>query len=113
MNCSTVVRKPGHCNTLTLEQRTPIRQAAIDRMRKGAAETIYGALVTIGQGMKPNNARLLGGAMSDTRDVWASFIPSQYRSQIMSQLAQAQKAAKDNEVRDDLATFVVALAAAK
>jgi hypothetical protein len=98
---------------LTPEQRTPIREAGVDRMRNGDAETIYGALDSIAQGMKPANARLLSGAMSDTRDVWASFIPPQYRSQIMGQIAAAKKAAKDDKVQDDLATLGATLAAAK
>jgi hypothetical protein len=100
-------------NQLTPDQRTPIRQEGLERSQKGGAETIYSALLTIAQGMKPNNARLLSGAMSDTRDVWASFIPPQYRSQIMSQVATTQNAAKDNKLQDDLATLGATLAAAK
>jgi hypothetical protein len=98
---------------LTPEQRTPIRQEGFDRARKGGTETIYSGLLTIAQGMKPNNARLLSGAMSDTREVWAGFLPLQDRSQIMSQLAAAQRAAKDNQAQESLAAFGAVLAAAK
>jgi hypothetical protein len=98
---------------LTPEQRTPIRREGLKQTQQGCAETIYSTLLTIAQGMKPNNARLLSGAMSDTRDVWASFIPAQYRSQILSQVAATQKAAKDDQTQDDLATLGAALAAAK
>lgn len=100
-------------NGLTPALRTPIREAGLERTQKSAVEMLYGALVTIAQGMKPANARLLSGAMSDTRDVWAGFIPAQYRPQILAQLAQAQKADADDRVQDDLATFGAALASAK
>src|SRR6516164_2556683 len=44
---------------LTPAQRTPIRQEGFTKARVGGAETVLGALVTVAQGMKPANARLL------------------------------------------------------
>ncbi len=100
-------------NQLPLEQRTPVRQEGLNRAQKGVAETIYGALASLAQGMKPANARRLSGAISDTSQVWASFIRPQDRPQIMSQIAAAQKAVKDDGTQENLAAFGATLAAAK
>lgn len=95
------------------EQRTPVRQEGLSRARNGGAETIYGAVVTIAQGMTPANARLVSGAMSDTRGGWSGFIPPQYRPQVTSMIERAESATKDDTVRKDLAALSIALAAAK
>lgn len=98
---------------LPAEQRTPVRQEGLNRARNGGAEMIYGAVVTIAQGMKPANARLVSGAMSDTREVWSGLIPPQYLPQVMSMIERAESATKDDAVRKDLAALSVALAATK
>jgi len=48
--------------------------AGFTKARAGSAETMLGALVTIAQGMKPANARLLSAAIRDTSDAWAASI---------------------------------------
>jgi hypothetical protein len=52
---------------LTPQQRTPIREQGFKSARTGSAETLYGALITIAQGMKPANARLLSAAKGLTK----------------------------------------------
>jgi hypothetical protein len=74
---------------------------------------IYGALVTIAQGMKPGNARRVSGAMRDTREVWSNFVSPQYRPQVVSMIERAESAAKDDMVQKDLAALNTALVAAK
>jgi hypothetical protein len=98
---------------LPAEQRTPVRQEGFNQTRNGGAEMIYGAVVTIAQGMKPANARLISGAMSDTRKIWSDFIPPQYRPQVLGMIERAESATKDDTVRKDLAALSNALAAAK
>ena len=98
---------------LSTEQRTPVRQEGLNRARNGGTEMIYGAVVTIAQGLKPANARLVSGAMSDTREVWSGFILPQYRPQLMSMIERAESATKDDTVRKDLAASSIALAVAK
>jgi hypothetical protein len=63
--------------------------------------------------MKPANARLVSGAMSDTRQVWSGFIPPQYRPQVMSMIERAESATKDDTVWKVLAVLSNALAATK
>ena len=63
--------------------------------------------------MTPANARLISAAMRDTRDAWALDIFPKDRPLILNQLAQAQKAAGDDEVQKNLAAFADTLATAK
>jgi hypothetical protein len=87
---------------LAPEQRTPVREKGFDKARVGGEEMIYGALVAMTQGFSPANARLISAALRDTR-----------RPLILNALAQAQKAATDDEVQKNLAAFADTLAAAK
>lgn len=98
---------------LTPEQRTPIREEGFKTARVGAAEIVYGALITIAQGLKPTNARLMSAAIRDTTDVWVTDIFPTDRQQILGILAKAEEAARDDESRKNLVTFGDALAAAK
>jgi hypothetical protein len=98
---------------LAPEQRTDVREKGFEKARVGGEEMIYGALITLTQGMKPANARLISAAMRDTRDAWALDIYSKDRPLILNQLAQVQKAASDDEVQKNLAAFADALTAAK
>jgi hypothetical protein len=98
---------------LPAEQRTPVRQEGLTRARNGGTEMIYGAVLTIAEGMKPANARLVSAAMSDTREMWSSFIPPQYRPQVISMIERAESATKDDTVQKDLAALSNAVTAAK
>jgi len=95
------------------EQRTPMREEGFNTTRIGAEKLLYGALITIATGMKPVNERLISAAMNDTRDIWVNTILPKDRPQILTQLAQGQKAVKDREARKNLAAFHAALVAAK
>jgi len=63
--------------------------------------------------MRSVNARLVGGAMSDAREMWSGFIPPQYRPQVIGGIERAESATKDDAVRKDLAALSNELAAAK
>jgi hypothetical protein len=95
------------------EQRTPVREAGLQRMRKGAAEMIDGAVIWVAQGMKPENARTLTAALRDTKDVWATYILPDDRSQALTMIAQLQKRVIDDEVQKNFAAVAAALNAAK
>ena len=87
--------------------------AGFTKARAGSAETMLGALVTIAQGMKPANARLLSAAIRDTSDAWAASILPGDRPTILDMLAKASDASKDDETRKNLAALGAALADAK
>jgi hypothetical protein len=74
---------------------------------------VLGALVTIAQGMKPANARLLSAAIRDTSDAWVAGILPGDRPTILGMLAKANDASKDDETRKNLAAFGTVLANAK
>ncbi len=94
------------------DARTPVRLAGYDKARAGSAETILGALVTIAQGMKPDNDRRLSAALRDTGDVWARQIRLGDRPAILGMAAKAAAATKDDKTRENLALFGATLAAA-
>ncbi len=98
---------------LSPEQRMPIRQQGFTTARVSAEELLNGALVTLGTGLKPLNARRISVAMNDTRDVWVGAVLPKDRPQILDQIAKAQKAVKDDEAQKNLAAFGAALATAK
>ena len=98
---------------LTPAQRTPIRLEGFTKARVGSAETVLGTLVTIAQGMKPANARLLSAAIRDTSDTWVASILPGDRPTILGMLAKANDASKDDETRKNLAAFGTALANTK
>jgi hypothetical protein len=98
---------------LTPEQRTPIREAGLQKARGGVAEMIVSSIGSVAEGMRPANARLMTAAMRDTRDVWATYILPNDRTQIISLLKNATNVVKDDEVQKNLTTFAATLAAAK
>jgi hypothetical protein len=97
---------------LTPEQRTPVREAGLQKARRGAGELVFGAVGSVAQGMKPANARLMTGAVRDTRNVWATLMLPDDRASMIKMLAKIPPTVTDTEVRKDLATFADALTAA-
>ena len=95
------------------EQRTPARAAGLQQARSGSAQTISGAMTAMIQGMKPANARIIAGALRDTRDTWATYLMPDDRTKIANMLAEMQATLKDRETQKSLAAFAGALAAAK
>ena len=98
---------------LTPEQRTPIREAGLQKARGGAALLITSAIGCVAQGMRPANARLITAALRDTRDALATFILPNDRTQIIGLLTKAANIVKDDEVQTNLTVFAGALATAK
>jgi hypothetical protein len=98
---------------LPAEQRTRARAAGLQQARSGAAQTITGAITAMAEGMKPGNARLIAGALRDSRDIWAGYIMPDDRTRIAKLIADTQAAVKDRETQKNLAAFADALAAAK
>ena len=98
---------------LPTEQRTPTRAAGLQQARSGSAQTITGAITAMTQDMKPGNARLIAGALRDTRDIWAGYIMPDDRSRIARLIADTPATVKDREAQKNLTAFAGALAAAK
>jgi hypothetical protein len=88
--------------TLTPEQRTPVREAGLLKARSGAAELLASAIGIVAQGVGPDNARLMSAALKDTRDVWASYLLPDDRKQILGYLAKATEIVTDAGVKADL-----------
>jgi hypothetical protein len=98
---------------LPAEQRTPARAAGLQQARSGSAQTITGAITAMTEGMKPDNARLIAGALRDTRDVWAAFLMPDDRTRFTKLVAETPATVKDRVAQKNLAAFASALAAAK
>jgi len=96
---------------LTPEQRTPIREAGLQRSRAGGAQMIENAIPPVAAGMRPANARLITAALRDGRDVWARFILPDDRSRIITLLVKVRDIVKDDEVRNNLAAAADRLSA--
>jgi hypothetical protein len=95
------------------QERTPVRATWLQLARGGSAQTIAGALTAMTQGMKPGNARLIAGALRDTRDIWAGFLMPDDRTRLTKLVAETPATVKDRETQKNLAAFAGALAAAK
>jgi len=63
--------------------------------------------------MRPANTRQMTAAMRDTRDVWATFIAPNERTQIIGLARKVSGLVKDDETQKNLAEFAATLAAAK
>ena len=98
---------------LTPEQRTPVREAALLKARSGAAELLAGAIGLVAQGIGLDNARLMSGALRDTRDVWAKYLLPDDRRQIISYLTRATQIVGDDQIKTDLGAVAGTLSAAK
>jgi hypothetical protein len=98
---------------LTPEQRTPAREAGLLKARSGAAELLSSSIAMVTQGIAPDNARLMGAALRDTRNVWATYLLLDDRKQIIGYLAKAIALATDNEVKADLAAVSDTLTAGR
>lgn len=100
-------------NQLAPDERTPIREIGLQKARRHAAEIITGALISIAEGMKLENKRLITAALRDTCKVWVKFIPSDDRTQIKDKTAEILGLENDNDVRRCLTTFAEAIAMTK
>jgi hypothetical protein len=98
---------------LPAEQHTPARAAGLQQARSGSAQTITGSITAMTEGMKPGNARLIAGALRDTRDIWAGYIIPDDRARIAKLIADTPATVKDRETQKSLAAFAGALAATK
>ena len=87
------------------DQRTPMRQEGFDTVRAGATKVLSGALITL-----TANARMLSAAIRDTGEVWVGNIFPKDRSEIMREIATAQREVKDGEAKKNLAALGAALA---
>jgi hypothetical protein len=98
---------------LAPDQRTPVREAGLQQARRGAAQLITGIIVSVAQGMKLENARLMTAAMRDTRAVWAPFILPDERALIVKRLGDIPQRVNDEQVRKNLSALAEALTAVK
>jgi hypothetical protein len=96
------------------EQRTRVREDAITGFSKNGIENIISSIgaVILG-GLKPENIRLVTGAIRDTREAWANFFLPPDRAHMIETLAGVLKRPMDDTARTDLAAFKDALEAVK
>ena len=98
---------------LAPEQRTPVREAGLLKARGGAAELLASSIGLVAEGIGLDSARLMSGAMKDTRDVWATYLLRDDRTKILSLLTRAKGMVGDDEVKANFAAFADTLTAAK
>jgi hypothetical protein len=98
---------------LTSEQRTPVREAGLLKARSGAAELLASAIGLVAQGIGLDHARLMSGALKDTRNVWATYLLLDDRRQIISYLTRATQIVADDQIKADLVAVGGTLTAAK
>ena len=100
-------------DALPPNERTAPRAAGLQQTRVGATQTIHGALTAIARIEKPANARLVSGALRDTRALWAKYLIPGDRTNLIDLLARMPKATMDQAVKSNLAAFAAALTAAQ
>jgi hypothetical protein len=86
-------------------QRTRVRMEGLNKMRVANAEMVVTYLGCIVPGMKPANARLVSAAIRDTGAVLATAILPGDRPTVLANLAKGEAAVKDDETRNNLASF--------
>jgi hypothetical protein len=77
----------------------------LHKMRVANGEIVLTYLGCIVPGMKPANARLISAAIRDTGADWATAILPADRPSIVAALAKGEAAVKDDETRNNLASF--------
>ena len=85
-------------------------EEAFEATCRDSVEMILGFISSV-QGSKPANARLVGTAIRDTREVWASHFLPRDRARMISLLPDFAKRISDETARSDLAAFTTALQA--
>lgn len=95
---------------LTPDKRTKIREDGYNGARHGAAEMVIGAIgAVILNAKKPENVRLVSGAIRDTREVWAGFFLPDDRARFLKMLDDLPKRVTDDKAREDLVALQAAL----
>ncbi|MEW6769135.1 MAG: hypothetical protein AB1342_13990 [Pseudomonadota bacterium] len=90
--------------------RTKIREDGYTNARHGASEMIIGAIgAVILNAKKPENIRLVSGAIRDTREVWVGFFLPQDRERYLKMLDDLPKRVSDDKAREDLVALQTAL----
>ncbi|MCX7306634.1 MAG: hypothetical protein NTZ72_01215 [Afipia sp.] len=96
------------------KERTPIREAALTGFSKNGVENITSSIGAVILGdAKPENVRVVTGAIRDTREAWASFFLPPDRARMIETLAGVLKRPLDETAKADLAAFKDALEAVK
>ncbi len=98
---------------LTPAQLTPVRVEGFKKMHLAETEMVLAYLGCIVPGMKPANARLISAAIRDTGAVLATDIVPGDRPTTLATIAKAEAAVKDDETRNNLASFGSLLTEAK
>jgi hypothetical protein len=88
----------------------PARQCGFTDLAGGEATS---AIKSISGSPKPQNARGVIAALRTTLDDWLQFSSASDRTELLTLLAQARNANKDEIIQDDLLAVSTALAAMK
>lgn len=95
---------------LAPDKRTKIREDGYTNARHGASEMVIGAIgAVILNAKKPENIRLVSGAIRDTREVWVGFFLPQDRERYLKMLDDLPKRVTDDKAREDLTALQTAL----
>jgi hypothetical protein len=95
------------------ERNSPVRQNGLARMRAGYMQTVSGGTQFISGSPKPENARLVAAALRTTLGDWIQYSSADDRTALLTLLAQARNANKDEKIQADLLAVSNALVAMK
>ncbi|UZE47178.1 hypothetical protein [Rhodopseudomonas sp. P2A-2r] len=93
---------------LAPEQRTATWMEGFELSRIGAGEMVRGLLISVAQGMKPANARMMTAALKDTREIWSGYLSAEQRAEALSIIEQAAYF-RDEQVKGNIASFATAI----
>jgi hypothetical protein len=99
-------------NEMPPAQRTAIRLEGYELSQKGAGEMIRGTLISVAQGMKLDNARMMTAALRETREAWSGFLPAEQRKEALRIIELAVAYFRDDVVNDNIASFAAAISTA-
>lgn len=94
---------------LAPEQRTTTWMEGFETSRTGAGEMVRGLLISVAQGMKPANARMMTAALKDTREIWSGYLSAEQRAEALRIIEQAAAYFRDEEVKANIASFATAI----
>jgi hypothetical protein len=95
------------------ERNQPQRLSGLANVRGGYVKSLSGAIMFMGGGVKPANARIASLVLRDTVQDWAAIATPEQRAEIKNLLSQAQAAVNDPQAQGDLAAALQTLAAIK
>jgi len=91
------------------ERNSPVRQAGLAQAREGVLDAVRGAIVSVAQGARPANARIVASALNDTVQQWAGYAERDKRTELLRLLDFARSRTSDADAADKLLAVAAAI----